>query len=212
VYKILVLANGVFLRQGFINILENGLLGKVTKVTLASTRQEAWSLLKDGWNAVLMDLDFDRMPIFDLIADIKKTYSALPIMAFDFKPESDRVVRALRSGANGILGNVDKLDDVHLAIRTVLAGRPYVHPASIKWLCKALANNDSPPLHESLSNKELQTLSLIVAGKQRNQIAKLMSISDKTVSVYRGRVLKKLNLSSTEGLIRYGIEHNIEAL
>jgi len=90
----------------------------------------------------------------------------------------------------------------------VLTGRTYVHSGCAEFILDAVMNKDVP-LHEGLSNREMQTLSLVLAGKKRCQIAEVMSISRKTVSVYRTRLMKKLNLFTTEGLIRYGIEHNI---
>jgi len=207
--KILLLANGPLRRQGFVNILNQTAFGKPVEVSIAMSRREALVQLESkNWHALIIDLDFDNSPVFDLIANVRRTYSSLPILAFDFAPQPTRLARALRSGASGISGNVDREEDIHHAVRTILLGRKYVHSSCTESIFDAVMNNDVPS-HELLSNREMQTLSLVLAGKKRCQIAEAMSINSKTVSVYRTRLMKKLNLFTTEGLIRYGIEHNI---
>jgi two-component system invasion response regulator UvrY len=206
-YRILVLANGALRKQGFANILKEKVFDMPVEVSLAKTRKEAERVLgKRNWHALIVDLDFDNTQNFDLIETTRKKQISLPILVFDLASPSDRIARALRSGATGIIGNVEQTEDIQQAVRTILTGRRYVHSDLSEALYDVVMNNDTP-LHEDLSNRELETLSLLLSGKKRSQIAKIMSVSCKTVSVYRTRLMKKLCLTTTEGLIRYGLEN-----
>jgi len=208
--NILVLVNGALRRQGFVGILNQAAFGKPVNVVLAMSRQEGLTQLeRKNWHALIIDLDFDDAPAFELIANVRKHYRSLPILAFDFSAEPHRLARALRSGASGIAGKIDREEDIRHAVKAVLTGRKYIHSDCAEFIVDAMMYKEDTPTHEGLSNREMQTLSLVMAGKKRCQIAEAMAISTKTVSVYRTRLMQKLNLFTTEGLIRYGIEHHI---
>ena len=124
-------------------------------------------------------------------------------------PEDQYAIRALRAGAHGY---VNKGGDPQLlvqAVRTVAQGRKYINPAMAEVLANHLSAPAGGELHESLSERELQTLKKIASGKKLAQIAEELMISPKTVSVYRARVLEKLALTNNAELTVYAIRNQL---
>ncbi|HEY6513841.1 MAG TPA: response regulator transcription factor, partial [Burkholderiaceae bacterium] len=151
-------------------------------------------------DVLLLDIHLPGRSGLDVMHTLKDEGNPIKVLVVSMYPEDQYAMRALRAGAHGY---VNKGGDPQLlvqAVRTVAQGRKYVTPEIAQMLVESLTApaNESP--HERLSDRELQTLTMIASGKRLSDIAEELKLSPKTVSVYRARVLEKLSLSNNSEL------------
>jgi two-component system, NarL family, invasion response regulator UvrY len=121
-------------------------------------------------------------------------------------------MRVLRAGASGYMNKDSAPDELLLAIQKVVAGGRYISQTMAEKLAFELSGNLDKQPHEMLSNREYRVLLMIGAGKSVSEIANELSLSVKTVSTYRARVLEKLSLRNNADLVRYVIDHQLSWL
>jgi DNA-binding NarL/FixJ family response regulator len=144
----------------------------------------------------------------DALKQVLKTYPQLRALVVSMYPEDQFALRALKAGAAGYLTKTSGPDKLIEAVRMVAAGRKYITPDFAQVLAQNVFAGERPP-HETLSDREFQTLRLIASGRKLSQIAEEMALSAKTVSVYRARVLQKMNMRSNAELTRYALEKGL---
>jgi DNA-binding NarL/FixJ family response regulator len=129
---------------------------------------------------------------------------------FSMHSEEQFAVRALKAGASGYVAKDSASERLVEAIRKVIRGGRYVSAALAEKLAADLGRDVSPVPHEILSDREFEVMRMIAEGKTTTAIADLLSLSVKTVSTYRVRILEKLQLETTSELIRYAIDHGLD--
>lgn len=145
-------------------------------------------------NLVLMDLVMPEVDGVAAIAAIKRDYPGVRVMALTTFAEADLVLGAVQSGADGYLLKDVEVGELERAIRTVVAGRPYLHPEATRHLLQATAQPSEPP--EKLTGREREVLVGLARGLTNRQIAVELGIAEKTVSVHVSNILGKLDLTS----------------
>ena len=171
---------------------------------------ELLSMAAQGdWDVILMDLSMPGTSGLDALQQIREQNPELPILVLSIHPEDQYGVRALTAGASGYIQKTSPPSDLVQAIRTVADGRRYVTPAVASALASRV-DRLSPKLpHERLSNREFQVMCLIASGKSVGDIARELSLSVKTVSTFRGRILEKLQLRHNAEITSYAIRHGL---
>ena len=124
-------------------------------------------------------------------------------------PEEQYAVRALRAGASGYLTKESAPAELLAAIRKVSTGGKYVSASLAEHLASMLQGDDEALLHETLSNREYQVMCLIASGMTVSEAAQELSLSVKTISTYRARILEKLSLKTNAELIRYATANQL---
>ena len=124
-------------------------------------------------------------------------------------PEDQYAIRALRAGAYGYVNKGGDPQQLVTAVRTVSQGRKFVTPDIAQMLVESLTAPEVAHAHEKLSDRELQTLVMIASGKRLSDIANELTLSPKTVSVYRARVLEKLGLTNNSEMTVYAIRNGL---
>ncbi len=161
-------------------------------------------------DVVLMDISMPDRNGIDALKMIRKEFPRLPVLIVSMYPEDQYAVRAMKAGAAGYFCKCDEPEQLLAAIRLVAGGKKYVSAAVAEALAHAISSHDGDrPLHERLSDREYQTLCMIASGKTLTQIAESLNLSVKTVSVYRTRLLEKMNLRTSAELTHYGIRHGL---
>jgi DNA-binding NarL/FixJ family response regulator len=158
---------------------------------------------------VLMEIALPDRNGLEVLKQIKKENPQISIIIFSGLKEDQYAVRALKSGASGYLNKHSSAAEILNAIRVVASGLKYISPE----LAQELANNlnqefDGEP-HRALSDREFQTLTMIATGKSVSDIAKELSLSVKTISEYRARVLLKMKLRHNAELTHYAIKNQL---
>lgn len=160
-------------------------------------------------DVVLLDVTMPGAPFPTLLRDLKTRYPRVRVLVLSMQPEDQFAARALRDGAAGYLSKDRSPQELIAAVRMIVQGGTYVSPALGEQLAAALDASRAPIAHEALSDRENEVLRLIGAGKAVREIAAALSLSPKTVSTYRTRILEKLGLRTSAELIRYALQHQL---
>lgn len=169
---------------------------------LECLRQEPFDLL-------LLDLNMPGISGMDLITRVKAHRPELPILVLSMHNEPQVAARALKAGANGYITKDCEPDVLLTAIRKVAARGNYIAPELAEKMVFDVTSTALHPPHSLLSNRELEVLRLLTTGKGVNEIAEQLSISNKTVSTHKVRLMEKMNLSSMADLMRYAMQHDL---
>jgi DNA-binding NarL/FixJ family response regulator len=173
----------------------------------AKTAQEAVECVKrQDWEIVILDISMPGKSGLDILDDLKRLRPRLPVLLLSVHPEEQYAKRALKAGAAGYLTKDSVPEELKFAVRRVLAGGRYVSSTMAERLAYDLREGAEMPAHELLSDREFQVLRMIASGKTVKQIADEISLSVKTVSTYRMRILEKTGLKTTAELIRYALQ------
>lgn len=162
-----------------------------------------------GPDVVLLDISMPGPGLFLVLRALRDRRPAIRTLVLSVHPEGQYAVRALKAGAAGYLTKDQAPHELLVAIRRVHGGGRYVSPALEDQLAHGRqAGVESAP-HEQLSDREFEVLRLLGAGSRVGDIAARLSLSPKTVSTYRARILAKLKVKSTAALIRYAVEQDV---
>jgi two-component system invasion response regulator UvrY len=160
-------------------------------------------------DVLVLDLSLPGRGGLEVLASLRETGSPIKVLIVSMYAEDQYAIRCLKAGAQGYLNKTG--DPAHLvtAVRTVAAGRKYLSQEVSEMLVENLAAPSAGALHDTLSERELQTLLKIASGKRLSDIAEELMLSPKTVSVYRSRLLEKLKLSNNAELAVYAIRNEL---
>jgi two-component system invasion response regulator UvrY len=174
----------------------------------ASTAAEALALIgAQDWDIVVLDISLGNSSGLELLNAIHQLRPRLPVLVLSMHSEEQYARRAFQAGAAGYIMKNSPGAEVAVAINRIARGGKYVS-AQLAEALVAEPKSDVLP-HERLSQREFEVLRLIASGRAVNEIADMLSLSDKTVSTYRGRILEKLQRKTTADLVRYALEHSL---
>lgn len=160
-------------------------------------------------DVLLLDLNLPGRSGLEALASLKETHPAIKVLIVSMYPEDQYALRCLKAGAHGYANKGGDPVQLITAVKTVVEGRKYLTPEVAQLLADSLAQPTPELPHESLSERELQTLVKIASGKRLSDIAEELLLSPKTVSVYRARVLEKLKLANNAELTVYAIRNRL---
>jgi len=176
----------------------------------ASDYPELRNLMRtQGCDVLVLDINMPGRSGLDVLHALKEEGSQVRVLIVSMYPEDQYAIRALRAGAQGYVNKGGDPQSLVLAVRTVSQGRKYVTPEIAQMLVESLTASTTEQAHQKLSDRELQTLVMIASGKRLSDIAEELMLSPKTVSVYRARVLEKLNLANNSEMTVYAIRNGL---
>jgi len=205
---ILIADDHAIVRQGLKKMLADESDMKV--IGEASSADEILALVrKEKCSVLLLDVTMPGKSGLDIIKDLRRISPKMHILVLSMHPEAQFAVRVLRAGGSGYLTKESAPEELVRAIRKIAQGGKYVS-AALAELLATLTEADIEKLpHERLSEREFQIMRMIAQGKSVSEIGNELSLSIKTVSTYRARVLDKLNVRSNAELARYAVEQKI---
>jgi len=176
----------------------------------AGNAQEALEKVwKEPWDVVVLDVTMPGRSGLEVLREIKKYAPKMPVLVLSMHPENQFAVRVLKRGASGYMTKESAPAELVGAIKKVLAGGRYVSVGLAEKLATLLATDTQKPPQELLSDREFQVLRLIASGKIVSEIARELSLSVKTISTYRTRILEKMNLKNHAELMHYAMQHEL---
>jgi DNA-binding NarL/FixJ family response regulator len=176
----------------------------------ATTSDEAIEFVKrEKWDVVILDLGLPGAGGIEVLRAIKDHNPKTPVLVLSVHPEDELAIRLLRLGADGYITKGAESDVLVPAIRKVARGGRFVSEAMSEKLLERVGPRSGAEPHERLSDREYQVLRLLAAGKTTTEVANELSLSVKTVSTYRTRLLEKLNVRTTADLIRYALAQKL---
>jgi DNA-binding NarL/FixJ family response regulator len=206
--RILIVDDHPIVRQGLRQTLADA--AQIGEIAEAATPQEALDLVRQrAWDAVILDIGLPGRGGLEVLKDIKREVPRLPVLILSMHSEDQYAVRALRAGAAGYLTKEAATQNLIDAIRKVAAGGRYVSAGLAERLATELTVDAARPLHASLSDREFDVLRSIASGQTVGEIADRLSLSVKTVSTYRARILEKMRLKNNAELMHYVLTNHL---
>jgi len=161
------------------------------------------------WDVAIIDYSMPGRGGLDLLKDLKLAYPQRPVLVLSMHPEDSTAVSVLRAGGAGYVSKECASEELTVAIRKAVSGKKYVSAALAERLALELGGDLKKLPHESLSDREYRVMWLIASGKSIKDIAEELVLSPNTISTYRARILRKLNLENNAALVRYAISHQL---
>jgi DNA-binding NarL/FixJ family response regulator len=207
--RILIADDHPFVRYGVKHVLEDEFPG-VEIGEAASAPELLAQAGKKSWDMVVLDLTMPGRSGLDALHELKALRPDIRVLVLSMHPEDQFAVRVLRAGAVGYLTKESIPDELVQAVRKILAGGKYIRSSVADLLAAQIQQGDTDqPPHARLSDREFQVLAMIARGKTVTTIADELSLSVKSISTYRSRILEKLNLKTTADLARYAVHHRL---
>jgi two-component system invasion response regulator UvrY len=206
--KILIADDHPVFRRGLKQIIADN--SDMTVTGEAVNGMEALNKVRAGdYDVILLDITMPGKDGIDILTQLKKERPGLPILMLSMHPEEQYALRALALGASGYLTKESAPDELVAAIRKVSTHGKYVTSSLAERLAASLGRNREKLPGETVSNRELQVMRLIASGKTATEIAQGLSLSVKTISTYRTRILRKMGLKNNAELTYYAVKNHI---
>jgi len=206
--KVLIADDHPIVRQGLRQILSG--ISDMEVAGEAANAQETLEQVRVGsWDVLVLDITMPDRSGFDILKELKHEQPHLPVLVLSIHAEEQLAVRVLKAGASGYLTKENAPNELVKAIRKVVSGGKYISRGLAESLAFGLDTDSDQPRHEVLSDREFQVMQLIASGRTLTEIAGELSLSTKTVSTYRTRLLHKMNLETNADIIRYAIENGL---
>ena len=206
--RVAIIDDHPMVRAGLKQFLEDQI--DISVVAEASNGRQALDIVRNGGvDVMVMDIAMPDQSGVDALIAIRARNAELPVLILSGFAELHYATTLLRQGANGYLNKDCDPQDIVSAIRTVARGRKYITPAVAELLADGLNQGNDKAAHENLSDRELQVFLRLAKGEAIGHMAIAMSLSVKTVSTYRSRVMEKMNLASNSDLTYYALKNGL---
>jgi DNA-binding NarL/FixJ family response regulator len=206
--KILIADDHTIVREGLKQILTE--MSEAVRTEDACNGQEVLEKVeKNHFDLLLLDISMPGRSGLEVLQQLKKERPSLPVLVLSMYSEEHYAVRALKSGASGYLTKESTPLELIAAIHKVIQGKKYVSSSLAERLTLYIDKNIEKPPHETLSNREIEVMCLIASGKTVSDIAEALSLSVKTISTYRTRILVKMGLDNNAQLTHYAIRKGL---
>jgi DNA-binding NarL/FixJ family response regulator len=208
--RVLIADDHAVVRAGYRQFLEGE--HSITEVGEVTSGSEALDALRrKDWDLLLMDIHMPDRSGLDILKHVTTGYPGVRVLIMSGLPEEQYARNVLRAGASGYLSKGGSSDEMLKAVRTVLNGRRYVSASLAESMAADLENpkDQNQPLHSTLSTREFQILRKLAAGSSVSNIADELSLSVKTVSTYRSRILEKMGFKSNADITGYALRNGL---
>ena len=206
--KVIIADDHAILRAGLRQIL-----AQTPHIAVIAEAQNAMEAIKLGCKSdadvILLDISLPDRSGMDVLKYIKRENNHIAVLMLSMYKEDQYAVRALKSGASGYLSKQSASSELVNAIETVSRGKKYITSEVAEILANQVNVDNQNVLHEKLSDREFQTLKMIASGLSVSEIADKLSLSVKTVSMYRRRLLDKMQLQHNSDVTHYAFKHGL---
>jgi len=207
---ILIIDDHPIVRKGLILLLEEDPEKRFSAIKEAGNRKEMLEMLRiHDFDVILLDISIPGRNGLELLSEIKKIKPSLPVLMLSIYPEEQYATRSIKMGASGYLNKASQPGELINAIIKVSKGGRYISPSLAEFLAHSYIEDEERPLHEKLSVREQEVVVKLASGMPLSEIARELSLSPKTISTYRERILTKLQLKTTSDIIRYALKKGL---
>jgi DNA-binding NarL/FixJ family response regulator len=206
--RLLIVDDHAIVRHGLRQVVAES--ADIEVAAEAGSSAEAMRLVRENtYDLVLLDISLPDKNGIETLKQIKRDKPALPVIMLSMHAEDEFGVRALKAGALGYVHKKSAHEQLVAAIRQVMSGRRYISPDLAEELARSVGESSEKRPHELLSDREFDTLRMLAGGKSLTEIAESLSISPKTVSVYRTRLLEKMKLKNNAEIAHYAFKNGL---
>lgn len=206
--RILIVDDHAIVRQGLARILEKQHGMKIIAELDNGIDALNW-LRGNDCDIALIDISMPGMNGIDLLKQLREEKPKLPVLVISMYPEDQYAVRLIKAGAAGYLTKGCAPVIMVEAVCQVANGKKYISPAVAEMLANELDEHDGKQPHEALSDREYQIFLQLAAAKTVSEIADSLSLSGKTISTYRSRILEKMHLRNNAEIMHYAVEKQL---
>jgi len=167
------------------------------------------SVWKQAWDMVVLDITMPGRSGLEVLKEVKKAKPKLPVLVLSMHPEDQFAVRVLKSGASGYMTKESAPAELVGAVKKIMAGGRHISTSVAEIMATYLTLDSKRPPHEQLSNREFQVMRMIASGKTVSEIARMLSLSVRTISTYRARILEKTGMKTNAELTHYAFQHSL---
>ena len=206
--NILIVDDHLIVREGIKRIIDD--TPDIKTVAEASSGKEAMDLIyKNKYDLILLDISMPNQNGLKTLKLIKKYNKTISVLMLSMHSEEQYAMRSIKAGASGYITKDTASSQLVTAIRKINNGRKFISKEVAELLATDLYHDDEKDPHEHLSDREFEILKMISRGTTTKSIATELSISPKTVSTYRSRILDKLSMLNNSDLIHYVIDYKL---
>lgn len=206
--RVLIADDHAIVRAGLRQIIAD-----TSELTVAGESEDGLGTIRmlraRSYDVVLLDISLPDKNGIDVLKQIKSEYPKLPVLMLSMYREDQYAIRALKAGASGYLNKQSATAELVDAVHVVASGRKYITPALAQELARQIGEDSNKLPHENLSDREFQTMILIASGNSVTDIANTLTLSVKTISMYRSRLLQKMHLRHNGELTYYAMQHQL---
>ena len=206
--RVLIVDDHAIVRRGLRALLSDEFHGAAFGEA-SNARQALEELRKGKWDVALLDITLPGKSGLELLKEFKAAQPKLPVLVLSAHPEDQFAVRVLKAGAGGYMTKESAPEELASAVRKVLAGGRYVSPSLAEKLVLGVTKDLTRTPHETLSDREYEVMCLIASGKTVTEIGGELSLSVKTISTYRVRLLENLGVKNSAGIVQYAIRNGL---
>ena len=206
--RVLIADDHAIVRQGLKKILDESPDIKIVAEHANGADALRWIRANDC-DVALLDIAMPGRSGIDVLKQLHEEKPKLPVLILSIYPEDQYAVRLIKAGADGYLTKESAPEVVMEAVRRVAAGKKYISPAVAEMLANEFGTQEGKLPHETLSDREYQIFLLLASARTVSEIANALSLSVKTVSTYRTRILEKMQLRNNAELMRYAVENHL---
>jgi two-component system invasion response regulator UvrY len=201
---ILIADDHLVVRKGLVQIIQDEFPEALCEEA-GGGREALEKLRAKSYDMAIVDITMPEINGLDVIRQLKSEGNKTPILILTSQPEEQYAIRVLRAGAAGFIGKEVAAEELTIAVRKILSGRKYITESVSEILAGDLSADQTKAPHELLSDRELEVMRLLASGKTVSEISEILFLSVTTISTYRNRILKKLNLRNNAELMHYAI-------
>ena len=207
-HRVIIADDHPVVYKGLKEILQEN-FGSVTVDAAGTGRELIEKVKKTDYDLVLLDISLPDANGLDVLREMRRKRPRLPVLVISMYPEEMYAVRAIRTGAQGYLTKQSASEELIFAVRKILSGKRYVNPAFAVRMVVDFESDAAKPAHERLSNREFQVMRMFGSGKTMKDIAAELNLSINSIRTYRVRIMEKIGVKGTEGLIHYALTHGL---
>lgn len=203
--RILIADDHAIVREGLKKVLE----GRGYELDEARNCCELLKKIgRQKYNLVILDISMPDSNGLEVLGKMKSEQPGLPVLILTIYPEEQYALFMIKAGASGYLTKGSVPEELVKAVQSILSGKMYITASLAEILAGTFKQNKGLP-HEKLSAREYEVFRHLVSGKRNKEIAKELSVSEKTISTYRCRLLEKMNMLSNAELVHYALNHHL---
>jgi two-component system invasion response regulator UvrY len=206
--KVLIVDDHEVVREGVKRLLDEQ-PGAISCGEAGTPDEAVRMALVDDWDAVVLDLSFSGKSGLEVLKELKQVRPRLPVLVLTMHTEEQYARRVFKAGAAGFITKDSPRAELSKAIHKVMEGGKYLSPALAERLILDLERGVDRTPDQILSDREFQVMRLIASGKTLSEIADLLSLSDKTISTYRARLMEKMRMRTNAELTHYAIQNKL---
>ena len=206
--NILIADDHAIVRKGLVELLREEF--PVALIVEANSSTDVLEKVKGKvWDIIMLDISMPGRNGVDVLKQLRADGVKAPILMLSIHSEEQYAIRVLKAGASGFLNKDSATEELTLAIRKVISGKKYITDTLAEKLATTSLGDLDKPVHELLSDREMQVFQLLGNGHSVSEIADKISLSVSTISTYRSRILEKLSLNNNVEITRYALEKGL---